>query len=54
MNDRWKKVCKKNDAHTVLPCNPVFNSDGSVVLDVRIRYNFSGFHNPHTFPNWKR
>lgn len=53
-NDRWHKVCRNNDAYIVLPCQPVFHDDGSVLLDVRIRFQISDYRNPKTFPNWKK
>ena len=53
-NDRWNKVCRKNGAYIVLPCQPVFNTDGSVILNVRIRFQFSDYQNPRTFKNWKK
>lgn len=52
--DRWNKVCRKNDAHIVLPCMPVFADDGSVLLNVRIRYGLSDYQNPRTYQNWKK
>lgn len=54
-NDRWRKVCfKKNDAYIVLPCQPDFLDDGGVVLDVRIRFGLDDYHNPVSFPNWRK
>lgn len=54
-DDRWKKVCyKKNDAYIVLPCQPSFMPDGSVWLDVRIRFGLDDYRNPVHFPNWKK
>ncbi len=53
-NDRWNKVGRRNDAYTVLPCLPTFNDDGSVTLDVRVRWGFSDYHKPQTFQNWKK
>lgn len=53
-NDRWRKVCRRNDAYLILPCQPEFNTDGSVLLDVRIRFQFSPYRNPRTFPDWKK
>jgi len=53
--DRWNKVCyKKNDAYIVIPCPPAFMDDGSVLLDVRIRYGLSDYRNPINFPSWKK
>lgn len=54
-NDRWNKVCfKKNDAYIVLPCEPIFTDDGGVLLEVRIRFGLDDYHNPVSFPNWKK
>lgn len=54
-NDRWRKVCfKKNDAYIVLPCQPTFSDDGAVMLDVRIRFGLDDYHNPVSFPNWRK
>jgi hypothetical protein len=53
-NDRWHKVGKRNNAHIVLPCQSKFNDDGSVELDVRIRYGWDEYHNPRIFPNWQK
>lgn len=53
-NDRWHKVCRKNDAYIVLGCQPVFHDDGSVTLDVRNRFQFSDYRNPRTFQDWKK
>lgn len=53
-NSRWCKACKRNGAYMILPCLPVFNEDGSVMLDVRIRHGFNKFSDPQTFPNWKK
>jgi len=53
-DDRWRKVCRRNNAYIVLPIIPDFHGDGSVTLDVRIRFGLSDFHNPKTFKNWKR
>jgi hypothetical protein len=53
--DRWWKVAyKKNDAYMVLPVYPLFNDNGSVLLDVRVRFSLSDYHNPRTFENWKK
>lgn len=53
--DKWLKVCYKwNDAYIVLPVLPIFNEDGSVKLDVRVRFSLSEFSNPKTWPNWKK
>jgi hypothetical protein len=54
LNARWHRVCKKHDAYIVLPCPPVFHDDGSVTLNVRIRYGLNDFSNKQTFPNWKK
>jgi hypothetical protein len=53
-NDRWHKVANRNDAYIVLPLYPTFGGNDSVTLNVRIRYGFSDFNNPRTFPNWKK
>lgn len=54
-SDRWHKVCRNNDAYIVLGCQPVFSDDGSsVLLDVRIRFQFSDYRNPRTFPDWRK
>lgn len=53
-SDRWNRVCRKNDAYIVLPCQAVFTEDGGVTLDVRIRFGLHEYHNPVTFPNWKK
>lgn len=53
-NDRWMKVCKRNGAYIVLPVTPKFNEDDSVELNVRVRFGFSDYTNPVTFPNWKK
>jgi hypothetical protein len=53
-NDRWNKVAKRNDAYIVLPMPPVFRDDGSVTLDVRIRFGMVDFSCPETFSNWKK
>lgn len=51
--DRWKEVCYgQNDAYIVLPAMPKFEARGSVVLDVRVRFNLSDFRNPKTFQDW--
>lgn len=52
--DRWYRVARKNKEIMVIPMRPTFNEDGSVSLDVRIRWNFNGYHNPTTFTNWKK
>lgn len=52
--DRWLKVGKRNDAYIVLPAFPKFSNDGSVTLDVRIRFSDSDFRNPKRFLNWKK
>jgi hypothetical protein len=51
---RWNKVFKRNDAFWVLPTLPEFNDQGSVTLNVRIRYGLECFENPKTFPNWRK
>lgn len=53
-DDRWRKICQRNDAYIVLPCLPKFNDDGSVELNTRIRYGFDKYHNPKIFTNWKK
>lgn len=53
-NDRWLKVCRRNDAYIVVPCQPKFNDDGSVLLDVRIRHGWDSYRNPRTFPAWRK
>lgn len=52
--DKWHKVFKKHDAYIILPRKIVFNNDGSVDLDVRVRFNLNDFSNPKTFPDWKK
>ena len=53
--ERWNRVCfKKNDAYIVLPCEPFFEGDGSVVLDVRIRFSIHEYHNPVKFDKWAK
>lgn len=51
---RWRKVCGRNGAYSVLPCLPEFGDDGSVELDIRIRWDHEGYHNPRKFPSWKK
>jgi len=51
---RWLRVGRRNNAYIVLPCLPEFNDDGSVALNVRIRFGLSEFSNPKTFHNWKK
>jgi hypothetical protein len=53
-NSRWMKVCRDNDAYIVLPCQSVFNDDGSVTLDVRIRFRLDNYRNPCSFSNWRK
>lgn len=53
-NDRWRKVCKRNDAYIVIPCQPEFEENNSVGLNVRIRYALSDFSCPRIFPNWRK
>lgn len=54
-NERWLRICyKKNGAYIVLPLQASFLPDGGLVLDVRIRWGTSDYHNPRTFPNWKK
>lgn len=52
--DRWQRVCNKNDAYIVLPKMAVFGEDNSVTLGVRIRFNWSDFTDLKTFSNWKK
>jgi hypothetical protein len=53
-NEKWNKVCYKiNDAYIMLPELPIFNQDGSVILNVRIRFYLNNFNNPQVFKNWK-
>ena len=52
-NDRWMKVARENDAYIVLPVYAVFNGD-EVTLNVRVRFGWSDYHNPRTFPNWRK
>jgi len=54
VNDRWHKVCRNKAAYIMLPCQPAFNADGSVTLDVRIRFGWDEYRNPRTFPDWKK
>ena len=52
---RWYKVCRKNEVYPVKACQPKFNDDGSVELDVRIHiFHQSDFHNPQIFPDHKK
>lgn len=55
--DRWKKVCRRNDAYIVLPGVTTFHDD-SVTLSLRERHGGFGkeipFHHEHTFENWKK
>lgn len=53
-NGRWLKVGRRNDAYIVLPCWAKFSDDGSVELNVRIRFGMNEFSYPRTFPNWKK
>lgn len=53
-NDRWLKVCQKNDTYIVLPCQSKFDDNGGVVLDVRIRFGLDDYRNPVHFDNWKK
>ncbi len=50
--DRWMRVCSKG--YMVRPWSPVFGVDGSVSLNVRIRYGIDDYQNPIVFPNWKK
>jgi len=53
-DDRWRKVCfEDNGAYMVKPLLPKFNEDGSVILDVRIRWSLDNFNNPKEFENWQ-
>jgi hypothetical protein len=52
--DRWLKVARRNKAYIILPVLPDFTEDGSVTLNVRVRFNLSGYRNPQTFPDWKK
>jgi hypothetical protein len=55
LNDRWNRVCKRNDAYLVRPLRPVFNEDGSVLFNVRTMHNFDeSFSFPITFPKWQK
>lgn len=54
LNKRWFKVCKRNNAFEVKPRFPVFNPDGSVMLNVYERWYASNYANPKVFPNWKK
>lgn len=54
LNDRWLKVCSRNASYIVLPVTALFNKDGSVVLDVRIRFVESSYKNPTKFENYKK
>jgi len=55
ISNRWYKVCRKHEIYPVRPCQPIFNADDSVVLDVRIHLFFQeNFHNPKVFANYKR
>lgn len=51
LNDRWMRMCRE---FMVRPLPAVFNEDGSVTLNVRIRYSLDDYHNPTTFPDWKK
>ncbi|MEE8382247.1 MAG: hypothetical protein V3R78_10295 [Thermodesulfobacteriota bacterium] len=51
---RWSKVGRKNNAYLILPCQPEFKEDDSVILDVRIRFGWSDYRNKKIFPNWKK
>ena len=53
-SNRWFKACGRNASFIVLPILPLFNEDNSVVLDIRIRHNFSDFKYPKTFPSWNK
>lgn len=50
--DRWMKVCSRG--YMVKPWSPVFGVDGSVSLNVRIRFGLDDYKNPVVFPNWKK
>ena len=55
LQERWWRVAfKKNDAYIVLPVWPVFDENGGVTLDVRIRHGLSDFHNKKTYPDWRK
>ena len=55
LESRWCKVCKKNEVYPIRPCQPKFNQNGSVELNVRVHIFFeSDFHNPKIFPNYKK
>lgn len=53
-NDRWHKIFRRNNAHMIRPLYPVFGEDGTVTLDVYIRFGIRDFSNKKTFPNWKK
>lgn len=52
-NDQWMEVYRENNSHFVLPRQPIFNFDDSVLMNVRIRFEPDGYQNPKTFPNWR-
>lgn len=52
---RWYRVCKKIDGWEIRACQPKFNTDGSVELNVRTHRLFDDkFTNPRSFSNWNK
>lgn len=52
--DKWQRACKRRDAYILLPTNPKFNEDGSVILRCRVRYGLNPYSPEKTFPNWRK
>lgn len=53
-NDMWYEVAEKNGVNIVHPRQAIFMRDGSVVLDVRSRFDEDeDYSKPEAFPNWR-
>jgi len=52
--NKWLKVGERNYEHSVVPEVPIFGEKNKVTLNVRIRWDRSGFKKTKTFENWKR
>ena len=54
LSDRWRRVRKRRDEYIVVGVPPTFGENGAVTFDVRVRFSLGDYHNPRTFPNWKK